>query len=122
MKNSIILLNQKNSEQTEILNLAIIVYSNVETDKSLILSNNKGKAGIYQWKHNESNKIYIGSAIDLSKRLNNYYISSYLTRPGKSYIYNALINYGYSTFSLSILEYLDITNLSKNEARKLLIE
>lgn len=122
MRNSIILLNKKNSEQTEILNPAIIVYSNAETDKLKILSNNKGLSGIYQWKHNESGKIYIGSAVDLSKRLNNYYTSSYLTRPGNSYIYNALINYEYSAFSLSILEYLDIANLSKNEARKLLIE
>src|SRR5690606_17929532 len=55
-------------------------------------------------------------------RLSNYYRNSYLTRPGNSYIYNALINYEHSAFSLAILEYLDIANLSNNEARKLLIE
>jgi hypothetical protein len=39
-----------------------IIYFNAESDKSQILSDNKGKAGIYQWTHLESNKIYIGSA------------------------------------------------------------
>jgi len=43
-------------------------YSNSDTDKFLILTDNKGKAGIYLWKHNESGKIYIGSAADLFKR------------------------------------------------------
>jgi len=32
------------------------------------------------------------------------------------YIYNALLVHGYSAFTLTILEYLDITNLSKEEA------
>jgi len=122
MKNSIILLNQNNSEQIKIVEPAIVVYSNAETDKSQILLDNKGKTGVYLWIHLESGKKYVGSSIDLSKRFISYYTSSYLARPGNSYIYNALINYKYSAFSLSILEYLDITNLSKNEAQKLLIE
>lgn len=29
----------------------VIIYNNVDTDKSIILSNNKGKAGIYMWTH-----------------------------------------------------------------------
>ena len=38
------------------------------------------------------------------------------------YIYNALRNHGYSVFSLSTLEYIDISNLSKEDARKLILE
>jgi len=38
------------------------------------------------------------------------------------YIYNALRNHGYSAFSLTILEYIDVTNLSKEESRKLILE
>lgn len=34
------------------------------------------------------------------------------------YIYNALLHYGYGAFSLSILEYIDISNLSKEDAKK----
>jgi len=98
----------------------VIIYSNAEIDKSVILSANKGKAGIYQWKHNESNKIYIGSAVDLSKRLIKYY-SPYGLKETNNYICRALILHGYSAFSLSIVEYIDISNLSKDEAKTLIL-
>lgn len=38
------------------------------------------------------------------------------------YIYNALKHHVYSAFSLWILEYIDISNLSKEEVRKLILE
>jgi hypothetical protein len=34
------------------------------------------------------------------------------------YIYNAIITYTHFAFSLSILEYINIKNLSKKDARK----
>jgi group I intron endonuclease len=102
--------------------IPIIVYSNAETDKSQILLDNKGKAGIYQWTHLKSGKIYIGSATDLSVRLKGYYNKNYLRRvKSNSYIYNAILEHDYSLFSLSILEFIDITNLSQEEARKLIL-
>jgi group I intron endonuclease len=73
------------------------------------------------WTHIESGKIYIGSAIDLSKRFSQYYSKSYLKR-NKSYINNALSLHGFSSFSLTILEYVEITNLSKDKAKKLILE
>src|SRR5688572_14043815 len=39
--------------------LPVMVYLNADTDKSNILADNKGKAGIYLWKHKESGKSYI---------------------------------------------------------------
>ena len=100
---------------------AVIVYSNIDTDKSKILSENKGKAGIYQWTHLESGKFYIGSAVDLSKRLKDYFSKAHLERSKTRYINNAILSHGYSAFSLSILEYIDISNLSKKETRKLIL-
>src|SRR5690606_35983492 len=100
----------------------VISYFNVETDKSIILSDNKGKARIYQWIHKESGKIYIGSAVDLSIRLKIYFSKSYLNRDKSMYIYKALLHHSYSAFSLSILEYIDLSHLSKEEARKLIFE
>jgi hypothetical protein len=41
MKNTIILFNKN------LPNQSIVIYSNVETDRLKILSNNKGLAGIY---------------------------------------------------------------------------
>ena len=37
------------------------------------------------------------------------------------YICKALLYYRYSAFTLSILEYIDISNLSKEETRKLIL-
>jgi len=100
-----------------------IVYS-AGTDRLRILTDTKEKAGISQWEHKESGKSYIGSSFDLSKRLKNYYKISFISSKsrGNSYIYNAILLHGYSNFSISILEYIDISNLSKEEARKLILE
>jgi len=100
----------------------VMIYHNLETDKSRILSDNKGKAGIYMWTHLKSGKRYIGSAVDLSKRLSNYYSLANLSRYKSMYINRALLFYDYSSFSLTIYEIIDISNLSKEEARKLILE
>ena len=82
-------------------------YSNAEADKDKILSDNKNKSGIYKWKNNLNGKQYIGSAIDLSKRLSKYYSTTYMEyelNRGLSHIYRALLKNGYENFSLTILE------------------
>ena len=99
----------------------VIVYNYVESEKSKIYSENKGKAGIYQRAHKGSGKFYIGSAVDLSKRLSSYYSSSYLKRLD-NYIARALLHHGYSAFNLSIVEYIDVSGLSLEKARKLILE
>jgi len=109
------------SFQDNLLTTAVIVYSNAETDKSRILSENKGKAGVYQWKHNDSDKIYIGSAVKLCKRLSRYYTKSYLNSNKTMHICNALLHHGHSSFSLSILEFINTSNLSKEDTRKLIL-
>jgi len=88
--------------------IPIKIYSNAEADKDLILKENTNKSGIYMWKNIINDKQYIGSAIDLSKRLSFYYSTTYmedaLTR-SNSHIYRALLKNGYENFSLTILEY-----------------
>ena len=74
------------------------------------------------WTHKTSGKRYVGSAVNFSKRLNNYFKKSYLERNKTIYIYNALLVHGYSAFTLTILEYVYITNLSKEDAKKLILE
>jgi group I intron endonuclease len=98
----------------------IMIYSNADIDKLRIIKDNKGKTGIYQWTHLESGKIYISSALDLSMRLSNYFTPFYL-KLANNYISRALILHTYSAFSLTILKYIDISNLSKKEARKLIL-
>lgn len=99
----------------------IMIYSNAYDNKSIILSAHKGRAGIYMWMHKESGKFYIGSAVDLSKRLSKYYTLSELKRANNR-ICNALICHTHSAFSLSILDYIGpISHLPKGEARKLIL-
>jgi group I intron endonuclease len=106
-----------------LLSLIPIVYSNAETDKSKIFTDTKGKTGIYQWTHKESGKVYIGSAFNLAERLGRYFSKNYIENAkGNSHIYNAILIHGYSAFSITILEYIDILDLSKENARKLILE
>src|SRR5690606_9917718 len=97
------------------------VYKNAETDKLQVLTENEGKAGIYLWTHKESGKKYIGSAVDLSKRLSKYY-SPLELKVADNYISRAIICHSHSAFSLSILEYIDISHLSKDKAKALILE
>jgi len=88
--------------------IPIKTYSNAEADKATILSDNKNKSGIYMWKNNNNGKQYIGSAVDLSNRLSNYYSTTYMEdalKISNSHIYRALLNNGYENFSITILEY-----------------
>jgi group I intron endonuclease len=115
------LLSFISSFQEGLLAAVVIVYSNAETDKSKNLTDTKDKTGIYQWIHIESNKRYVGSVVDLSKRLMYYYNKSFLNRDKNMYICNVIIYHTHSAFSLSILEYINIKNLSKDQARKLIL-
>lgn len=64
----------------------VISYSNAYLYKRDVLRDNKGKTGVYRWTHIESGKSYIGSAIDLSRRLKNYYNITYLEKGIKKII------------------------------------
>lgn len=112
MKISTILLNN---------NLPII-YESADKNKIQILKENKNLVGIYLWTHKESGNKYVGSAVDLSKRITQYFSIKYLDKNKTMRICNALAYYGYSAFSLTILEYIDISDLSKKEAHKLILE
>lgn len=98
------------------------MYSAIHIDlpKSVpsILKENKGKSGIYMWTQLESSKCYVGSAVDLSKRLKNYFNVSYLKSEitvSRSLIYRALLKYGYNSFKLEILEYCEKDKLLYRE-------
>jgi hypothetical protein len=90
--------------------VAVAIYSNPELQKQEILSENRGKGGVYRWTNIKSGKSYIGSAVDLSKRLAHYFSEKYMEKALKrvnSAIYNAILKYGLSNFSLEILDYCE---------------
>jgi len=94
------------------------VYDNADTQKLHILQENKNKSGIYLWVNNDTGESYVGSAANLSQRFRIYYsllsIERILNR-SKSRILRAILKYGYSKFTLKILEYCDSKDLIKRE-------
>jgi hypothetical protein len=85
--------------------IPIISYLNADTDKDKIISDNKNKSGVYRWINKKSGKSYIGSSINLSKRLYRYYSLKHIKVQSKSSIIcNALLS-GYSNLIFEILEY-----------------
>ena len=100
----------------------IMIYSNVDTNRSQILLDNKGRAGIYQWTQILMGCIYTDFSYNLTLRLKDCYLKTYLEKNKLIHICNAIVYYGHFQFSLTIFEYINISNLSKKEARKLIIE
>lgn len=91
------------------------VYENADSQKLEILTENRGKSGIYMWKNLNNGKIYVGSSKDIKRRLTSYYNMSYLVKESSMYINRALLKEGYSAFSVVILEYCSIENLTQRE-------
>jgi group I intron endonuclease len=97
------------------LNLAQAIYEDVFSMKKAILKDNAGKAGIYMFTNKTTGDIYVGQSIDLRKRFLNYFNLSYINRRNELVINRALIKYGYSNFSLTVLEYCDKSDLDIRE-------
>nr|YP_009072373.1 truncated GIY-YIG endonuclease [Sclerotinia borealis]AIJ56805.1 truncated GIY-YIG endonuclease [Sclerotinia borealis] len=49
------------------------VYVNADKDKILILKENKGKCGIYRWTNITNGRSYVGSSVNLERRLKCHY-------------------------------------------------
>jgi flavin-dependent dehydrogenase len=85
-------------------------------------TNLKNKAAVYQLVNLKNRKTYIGSTVDLYRRLYEYLNPLYLKRnlkKGNSKIINALLKYGYSNFGLKILEFVELDeNLTISDKKK----
>ena len=66
-------------ENTMLASIPILSYSDPKGQKSAILAEIRGKSGIYVWKNQTNGKKYIGSSVDLTTRLRNYFNISYLS-------------------------------------------
>lgn len=93
-------------------------YFNPFINKGLIFNENINMSGIYCWYNVITDKLYIGSAINLNKRLRDYFSYKYLEKErlrSNSLIVKALLKYDYSNFILYILEYCNTNELIKRE-------
>jgi GIY-YIG catalytic domain len=109
---------ENNFNRKNIKKIPVVTYIYANIDKYKIYEENKRKAGIYRWNNLITGKSYIGSSINLTKRFCIYYslkaMKDRLSK-GSSAIYSALLKYGYSNFSLDILEYCESSLLIKKE-------
>jgi len=81
----------------------VLFFNDFFTSRSIIMSNVKGFGGVYILTNNINGKRYVGSSINLRKRLYSYFETKINTLKGVSIIFNALIKYGYSNFSLTVI-------------------
>lgn len=73
-------------------------------------------------KNNINGKSYIGASTSLGGRLTNYYNYKFISHPRqKMLIYKALLKYGYSGFSLIILEYCEKKNMNEKQFGKIFL-
>jgi len=108
----------RDNKITNINNITIKVYPNSYDYREHIYKENNNKSGIYCWENTINNKLYVGSAVNLTKR---FYCYLSITRLKKELLrYNSLINkallkYNYSYFNLNILKYCNENDLIKWE-------
>lgn len=81
------------------------VYKNMLTDKDSILNDYNNQSGIYLIHNLVNGKQYVGSAINLKRRLYYYYSPSKLI--DNRHISNSIIKYGHNSFTISILELVE---------------
>jgi GIY-YIG catalytic domain-containing protein len=92
----------------------IIIYINADTDKLNLFADNRGKVGVYRWINKISGNTYVGSSINISVRMYTYFSLRSLAKSNRP-IDRALLKYGFSNFSLEILEYCNEDNVLKRE-------
>lgn len=75
------------------------------------------RPGVYLWYSKLSGKYYVGSSVDLYKRLSRYYQPGYLAYPNHADlpIVRAITKYGLENFILVILDYTEKSNIHISE-------
>ena len=101
------------------------LYKNLLLAKGNLNLNIKNKTGIYQLVNIINGKTYVGSSIDLNRRLKEYLNPLYINRnlkKGNSAIMNALLKYGNIKFGIRFLEIIDLDpKLSKSEIKSIIL-
>ena len=95
-----------------------MTYYDLDLYKYTIYKENSNKSGIYRWNNLVTEASYVGSAINLTARLRNYFSLGFLNKEllrNKSRINNSLLKYGHSNFSLDIIEYCEPDKLIARE-------
>lgn len=118
LKNSLISHNLYNtaSRIASLNSFPVLKYINADLSKMQAVKENKGKSGVYRWINNVNGNTYIGSSVNLGRRFRNYFSFNYITDTKcNMLIHKALIKYGYSNFTLEVLEYCELNVVISRE-------
>jgi len=93
------------------------IFLNPIKERDLIKSKTLNKSGVYLWHNKISNKDYVGSSLNLYKRISRYFQPGYLNYITQKDlpIIRALKKYGVENFVLVILDYTEKLTLHKSE-------
>jgi group I intron endonuclease len=95
----------------------IKVYNNFKENRLQLIKDQKDKTGVYCLVNLINGNIYIGSSGNLSGRMRSYLNNAFLKSKQNNNmpIVKALLKYGPENFSVLIVEYVDLENLSERE-------
>lgn len=96
---------------------AVKVYDNFKESRVNIIKEQRDKSGVYCFINKVNGHSYVGSSMNLASRMRNYLNKAFLKskQNGNMPITNALLKYDPSNFSLLILEYVQLENLTARE-------
>lgn len=85
----------------------VVFFENVKVFKIKIYANLRNKSGVYMFINNVTKDRYIGSSINLTKRMTSHFYHANLTVNNKNIINRAMNKYKLESFSLAILEFCE---------------
>lgn len=108
-----------NNQSKPPLNNFEMFFDNVLASKRDIYKNLKDKSGVYIFINKNTKDHYIGSSVNLSKRMAAHFYHARSNKKTSIIFYRAMRKYGLENFSLGILEFCtsDVTDCSKLEQK-----
>jgi hypothetical protein len=96
---------------------AVKVYDNFKEYRVNIIKEQRDKSGVYCLINKVNGHSYVGSSMNLASRMRNYLNKAFLKSKQNANmpITKALLKYDHSNFSLLILEYVELVNLTARE-------
>jgi len=83
----------------------VIFFSDFKEEKRYIYRELRKKSGVYMFINNINKEIYIGSSLNLTRRMASYYYYTNSDKSSSMVIIRAMKKYGLENFSLGILEF-----------------
>lgn len=97
--------NNENQSISKHYKLFLMYFENVKMDKRKIYKELRNKSGVYIFINNVTKDTYVGSSLNLSRRMSSYYYYTNAGKDNKTIVIRAMSKYKLENFSLGILEF-----------------